>query len=96
MKWEDVCAPKAEGGLGFRVLKDWNKAAMSGHLWAIAKKADTLWIRWVHTYVINEQCLWHIRIPPSSSWTIIKIFQLRDMVQPWIKHVTGNGAGTFL
>lgn len=37
VKWEDVCAPKAEGGLGFRVLKDWNKAAMSNHLSSISK-----------------------------------------------------------
>lgn len=62
--------PKEEGGLGFRGLKDWNRAAMSKLLWAIAKKADTLWIRWFHTYVLKGKCMWSIVVPPSASWTI--------------------------
>ncbi|XP_058218842.1 uncharacterized protein LOC131329621 [Rhododendron vialii] len=95
VKWRDVCSPKAKGGLGIRALKDWNKAAMSRHLWAISKKADSLWIRWIHSYVIKGQCLWHMCTPPYSSWTIRKIFKLRSLVQPWIKSVVGDGLETF-
>lgn len=95
--WADVCAPK-EGGLDFRVLKDWNGAAMTKYLWALALKADTLWVKWIHTYIIKHQCLWTIPIPiPASvSWTVRKLFKLRPLVQPWITYVVGNGRNTFI
>ncbi|KAF7124827.1 hypothetical protein RHSIM_Rhsim12G0188500 [Rhododendron simsii] len=32
----------------------------------------------------------------NSSWTIRKLFKLRDKVQPLIKHVIGDGDSTFL
>lgn len=40
VKWQDVCDPKAVGGLGFRAPKDWNRATMSRYLWAWSKKAE--------------------------------------------------------
>lgn len=79
VKWCDVCSPKMEGRLGFKVLKDWKRAAMSKHLWAVSQKADTLWVKWVHTYVIERQNLWFMPTPVNSSWTIKKIFKLRPL-----------------
>lgn len=96
VSWADVCAPKEEGGLGFRVLKDWNRAVMTKHLWAIALKADTLWVKWIHTYIIKDHCLWSMAILGFASWTIRKLFNLRSLVQPWITYVIGNGSKTFL
>lgn len=69
---------------------------MSKLLWAIAKKADTLWIRWIHTYVLKGKCMWSIVVPPSASWTIRKFFGLRKLVQTWIRSVIGDGQDTFL
>lgn len=51
VSWKDICVPKEEGGLGFRLMKDWNRAFMIRHLWAVCKKSDTLWVKWVHTYI---------------------------------------------
>lgn len=83
--WSSVCAPKVKGGCGLRVLKDWKKVAMSRLLWAIEKKAVTLWIKWVHAYIIKDQCMWSMTVPALASRTIRKIFGLRNLVQPWIK-----------
>lgn len=58
VSWDSVCLPKPEGGLGFRRLHDWNVAAMTKYIWALAKKADTLWIKWVHMFVIKTKCMW--------------------------------------
>lgn len=33
VNWDSVCLPE-ECGLGFRKLKDWNRASMTRHLWA--------------------------------------------------------------
>lgn len=77
--WSFVCVPKEEGGLGFRRLRDWNKAAMSNHLWAIAKKADTLCLKWIHEYVIKDHCLWYLKVPIHAYWTV-RIFFLASGV----------------
>lgn len=95
VKWSMVCAPKDEGGLGFRKLKECNKAAMLKHLWALSKKADSLWVKWVHTCIIRGQNLWHMVVPSDSSWKIRKIFQLRSLCQPLILYKVGNGWTTF-
>lgn len=82
INWHSVCKPKEEGGLGFRVLEGWNKAAMVKHIWAVCQKSDTLWVKWVHTYVIKSSCFWTMKIPQNASWTIKKLFKLRSFVQP--------------
>lgn len=76
VKWEDVCLPKEQGGLGFRKLTDWNKAAMVKNIWAISKKADTLWVHWIHTYVIKERCFWAMKCPPNVSWLCANLDQV--------------------
>lgn len=42
IKWDFVCTPKKEGGLGIRDLEVWNRAVMSKLLWYIAKKVRCL------------------------------------------------------
>ncbi|XP_058211744.1 uncharacterized protein LOC131323927 [Rhododendron vialii] len=66
VKWDQICCLKEEGGLGFRRIKKWNRASMLRHLWALCKKADTLWVKWMHTYFIKENCLWTMDIPCDS------------------------------
>ncbi|KAI8527725.1 hypothetical protein RHMOL_Rhmol12G0096800 [Rhododendron molle] len=95
VKWANVCAPKDEGGLGFRRVKDCNAVAMCKLLWDLSKKADSLWIKWVHTYIIKGQNMWHMVIPADCSWTIKKIFRLRELCQPLILYKVGNGTSTF-
>lgn len=88
--------PKEEGGLGFRRLKDCNKASLLRHLWALSLKADTLWVKWIHSYIIKGQNLWFMDTPCDASWTVQKVFSLRGLGQPLIKYMIGNGLDTFL
>ncbi|XP_058208159.1 uncharacterized protein LOC131321169 [Rhododendron vialii] len=91
IKWDFVCNPKEEGGLGFRRIKEWNKATMFRHLWALCRKADLFWVKWVHTYIIKGQCLWSMDIPSDASWTIRKVLGLKSIGQPLIQYKVGNG-----
>lgn len=61
--WQSVCKPENEGGLGFRFLEEWNKAAMVKHIWDVCNKSDTLWVKWIHTFVIKNSCFWVMEIP---------------------------------
>lgn len=89
LKWEVCCTPKNEG-------KAWNKVSMMRYLSALSRKADTLWVKWVHTYIIKGRCLWYVKPPQNSSWTLRKLFKLRETVHPLIKHVIVDGKETFL
>lgn len=64
----------------FKLLKEWNKSAMSKHLRDMSQKADTLWVKWIHTYVIKRENLWFMSTPVSSSWTIKKILRCGDRI----------------
>lgn len=69
---------------------------MAKYLWAISKKSDASWIKWIHTYVIKSHSLWSMKCPSNVSWSIRKILHLRPLMQEWIKYVVGNGASVFL
>ncbi|VFQ83678.1 unnamed protein product [Cuscuta campestris] len=48
ISWDDVCLPKQEGGLGLKNLLLWNQACTMKLMWDVAKKKDSLWVKWVH------------------------------------------------
>ncbi|XP_042492971.1 uncharacterized protein LOC122072657 [Macadamia integrifolia] len=52
MKWEEVCRPKEEGGLGIRQLRDVNCAVLSKLVWQIKHEGSAfssfLWARFVN------------------------------------------------
>lgn len=66
------------------------------HLWALGQKADTLWVKWVHMYILKGYSLWGIQIPSDVSWVMRKLLKLRGLCQGWIRYIIGNGEETFL
>lgn len=46
VKWDTICTPKENGGLGFRHLSTWNKAAIGKMVWHIGNQKDELWVKW--------------------------------------------------
>lgn len=88
VSWSSVCVPKKEGGLGFKRLKEWNRASMLRNLWALCNKEDILWEKWIHSYVIKDQCIWYVSLPINSSWTMRKLFDLRQIGQSFIQSIS--------
>lgn len=43
VKWSFVCKPKGEGGLGFRLLIQMNRALLRKWLWRIGERSNSLW-----------------------------------------------------
>ncbi|XP_071719040.1 uncharacterized protein [Rutidosis leptorrhynchoides] len=94
VKWDDVCHPKNEGGLGIKRLKGWNVALMASHVWRILSNKQSLWVRWIHSYRIMDQNFWEVAIAPDASWSWRKILQIRDIIGNHFIHVIQNGRNT--
>uniref|UniRef100_A0A803PL09 Reverse transcriptase zinc-binding domain-containing protein n=1 Tax=Cannabis sativa TaxID=3483 RepID=A0A803PL09_CANSA len=76
--WEKVCLPKNLGRVGFREGKKWNKALLAKHLWALAKKDDCLWVKWINSIYLKDQNIWDWPKKEDVSWYFKKILSLRD------------------
>ncbi|GAA0153470.1 hypothetical protein LIER_37684 [Lithospermum erythrorhizon] len=81
VKWDDVCAPKEEGGLGLKNTKVWNKALLSRTLWNIHANAETLWVRWVHSYYLKGSSIWDFVPKYGDSYLIKEIVKIRNELE---------------
>ena len=43
--WDVICTPKDQGGLGIKNLQKWNEVLLVKHLWNLAAKKDSLWVK---------------------------------------------------
>ncbi|GKA03824.1 hypothetical protein Tco_0676605, partial [Tanacetum coccineum] len=50
VSWKEVCRPKSQGGLGLKSLRVVNCALMVKHLWYIASRKESLWVKWLNIY----------------------------------------------
>ena len=57
VKWEIVCLPKSEGGLGLRRVKEFNEACMLKLGWYTVT-ADYLWAKWFRARYIRCSSIW--------------------------------------
>nr|GEU45332.1 RNA-directed DNA polymerase, eukaryota, reverse transcriptase zinc-binding domain protein [Tanacetum cinerariifolium] len=43
VSWKSVCHPKNQGGLGLKMLGEWNEVLLSKHAWNIVVRKESLW-----------------------------------------------------
>ncbi|XP_062114155.1 uncharacterized protein LOC133825193 [Humulus lupulus] len=75
--WQQVCLPKAYGGLGFRDGASWNKAILAKYIWAISEKPDILWVKWINTIYLKGFNFYNYTLKPDSCWYWRKLCHLR-------------------
>ncbi|XP_071704187.1 uncharacterized protein [Rutidosis leptorrhynchoides] len=79
VKWEDLCLPKNEGGLGIKRLKFWNVALITSHVWRILKNEESLWVKWIHAYHLSTRNFWDVPVKADISWS--EVISWRDIFQ---------------
>ncbi|VFQ93364.1 unnamed protein product [Cuscuta campestris] len=88
IKWEEVCLPKQEGGLGLKNLLFWNQACSMKLLWDIANKKDSLWVRWVHSKYLKQGTIWECNVKNDDCYYWKKLIQNRRL---FVGMNTANG-----
>ncbi|XP_021866848.2 uncharacterized protein [Spinacia oleracea] len=78
--WENLCLPKTCGGWNLKDLITWNKAAVLKHCWAFSMKQDRLWVKWMHTYYIQQKDFWTMPVPNGLTWSMRKIWYQRELL----------------
>ena len=67
--WDRVCLPFEEGGLGIKKLEQWNKPAITNHLWFLCSGQISSWTTWVHSYLLRGRSFWEVTCPGDCSWS---------------------------
>ncbi|GJT68149.1 RNA-directed DNA polymerase, eukaryota, reverse transcriptase zinc-binding domain protein [Tanacetum coccineum] len=91
VSWEYVCKPKNQGGLGLKNLGVWNEVLMIKHLWNVASKKDTLWVKWIYTEKLKGRSIWEIDCDNKGTVGWRNILSLRDKVRKHVWWKCGNG-----
>ncbi|XP_062114152.1 uncharacterized protein LOC133825189 [Humulus lupulus] len=76
--WQQVCRPKAFGGLGLRERSSWNRALLAKYIWAVTNKQDTLWVKWVQHVYLKGADFWSYGLKLDTSWYWRKLCHLRN------------------
>lgn len=74
--WDDICRPRAVGGLNLVHLHTWNKACYGLYI----KKVDKLCIKWIHAYYMKTAQVLTMEAPHDSSYFLKKVLKCRDYV----------------
>ncbi|XP_071726836.1 uncharacterized protein [Rutidosis leptorrhynchoides] len=92
VKWDDVCMPKEEGGLGIKRLKTWNIALMASHEWHILTLKPSIWVRWSYEYKLTSHHFWSVGLKAGASWSWHKILLIRPLIRNYICCQVGDGS----
>ncbi|XP_048611782.1 uncharacterized protein LOC125586041 [Brassica napus] len=72
-KWEKVCLPREEGGIGFRMIHEFNMALLAKQLWRLLQFPDSLVARVLRGryYRLSSPLRVNNATSPSYVWTSI-------------------------
>ncbi|CAA7042875.1 unnamed protein product [Microthlaspi erraticum] len=96
LAWRKLCRHKSDGGLGFRVIEDFNTALLAKQLWRLMDNPDSLFARvFKGRYYRNSTPLDPIRsYSPSYGWQ--SIISARSLVHKGLIKRVGSGSTIFV
>ncbi|CAH1447584.1 unnamed protein product [Lactuca virosa] len=94
--WNEICKPKIYGGLGLKNLKDWNIALLSDRIWKILSGHNSLWVRWVNSYLLEDRSFWDVGYKDKMSWSWRNLLKIRPHLRDSFYVQIGSGEGTFM
>lgn len=87
--WKNICKPKCHGGLDIINFSLWNVTTMVKCLWNLCRKADNLWVKWIHMFYIKGRDILQLDSKTTWSWIFKNIMTQRELIelnhQDWAK-----------
>jgi hypothetical protein len=94
VSWKAICAPKGEGGLGIRRIRDMNKALLASLIWRLISRQKSLWVAWVYSYHLHDRTFWNYKQRNNCCWSWRKLCQLRPVFRQHFWYLIGDGSQT--
>ncbi|KAK4381495.1 hypothetical protein Sango_2962100 [Sesamum angolense] len=90
--WDQICKPKAEGGLGIHSLITTNQALILKQLWRILQNDRTsIWVDWIQQYRLRHSTFWTFN-RETGSWGCKQMLKLRLLLQRGVIYKVGDGS----
>ena len=91
ISWEKMCQRKAEGGLGFKVLKAFNLALLAKQGWRIIQNPDSLLCRVLKAKYFKSTSFLEVQVGNSPSYTWRSLMESKSVVERGMRWNIGNG-----
>ncbi|GKG32182.1 hypothetical protein Tco_0427132, partial [Tanacetum coccineum] len=65
---------------------------LAKHIWNIASKKDTLWVKWVHIMRLKDESIWNVQYNPNESWNWKCLLEVRDKIAHRLQYEIGDGS----
>ncbi|XP_021853707.1 uncharacterized protein [Spinacia oleracea] len=79
--WDKVCNDKQNGGLGFRDVQIWNTAFMGKYVWALVKKQDNVWIRWINSVYLKDGDWWEYQAGSFAKFENMPQYSVKQVYE---------------
>ncbi|GJR81101.1 RNA-directed DNA polymerase, eukaryota, reverse transcriptase zinc-binding domain protein [Tanacetum coccineum] len=89
--WLDMCKPKYQGGLRFKSLEVCNKTLLVKHLWNVAVKKESLWVKWINVVKLKQRSVWDVDVDPKDSWGWKCLLNVKSWVGEHMRYRIGDG-----
>lgn len=66
--WASICQPKAQGGLGLKLMWDLNRAQLTKLAWKIQTDPNSLWVKVIRAKYLHSNFVWEEKPKLVSSW----------------------------
>ncbi|KAL0433543.1 UNVERIFIED_CONTAM: hypothetical protein Slati_2688600 [Sesamum latifolium] len=91
MAWAKLCKSKAQGGLGFRQLKEFNLALLAKQAWRVALCPGNILHAVIGQKYFPGATFFEARLGASPSYTWRSIWDSRDILAAGIRWKIGDG-----
>ncbi|XP_038996678.1 uncharacterized protein LOC120121390 [Hibiscus syriacus] len=80
VSWKQICLLKYEGGLRVIDILGWKKACAVKLIRILLADEGSLWVAWIHSYVIKSSNIWKMNSPSNANWNFRKLLKLRPSI----------------
>lgn len=89
--WTDICRPKSEGGLGIRLLEDFQTVFRLKQVWSLFTNSGSLWVAWLHGNVFSRKSYWLTDDAVRFSRSVRSLLQLKPLLVDFMRCELRNG-----
>ncbi|CAH2047747.1 unnamed protein product, partial [Thlaspi arvense] len=89
--WRDVCKLTEEGGIGIRLLEDFQLVFRLNQVWNFFTNAGSLWVAWLRNHVFRRKSFWATEDSSRLSKAVRSMLQLKPHLLDFMRCDLNNG-----